>query len=646
MPTGEAPDNGRAPDGEHEAAARHWAAAGRYREERDRWEAAGNRIALFRLLTFLVALVCGVSGVWQEAFGLLAAGVAGLLGFAGLVAAHARVIAARDLAETRREVQSAYLARVTDDWHALPNDGAGLVPGGHPYAPDIDLVGPGSLFQRLDVTHTVDGGRTLARWLAAPATVDEIAGRQAAVRELAAARELRQELEVAALVAAGGEKLDPAPFLAFTETPPLVLGKTWLVVAMHALPVLVLAALAAVGAGLLPSEAWLVPFAGTAGLGLWTAGPARKVFELAAARRGFGEAFERMLRLLESHRFEAPTLVALAKRLEAGGQPPSSSLRRLDRWLGLAALREQPLVQIPLQLTVLWDLHVLYRLERWNAEIGARMGELFAAVGELEALASLAVLVDGDPDATFPEVVAPGGALTADGLAHPLLPASLRVANDVALPGPGSALLVTGSNMAGKSTLLRSMALNVVLALAGGAVIARRMQVPRVRLRASMRAQDDLQRGASYFHAELTKLRTVIDRADEEPPILFVLDELLRGTNAEARHLGARAVLTHLLDRGGMGLVATHDTALGALADERPGKVRNVHFTDVMRDGEMVFDYRLRSGIVQGSNALRLLRQAGIDVADPSPEDRSSSAAAPAAGASPVDPSTTGGAGA
>jgi len=138
-----------------------------------------------------------------------------------------------------------------------------------------------------------------------------------------------------------------------------------------------------------------------------------------------------------------------------------------------------------------------------------------------------------------------------------------------------------------------------------------------VRLRASMRAQDDLQRGASYFHAELTKLRGVIADADDGPPILFVLDELLRGTNAEARHLGARAVIEHLLDRGAMGLVATHDTALGVLQDERPGKVQNVHFTDVMQDGEMVFDYRLRPGIVQGSNALRLLRQAGISVADP-----------------------------
>jgi DNA mismatch repair ATPase MutS len=197
-----------------------------------------------------------------------------------------------------------------------------------------------------------------------------------------------------------------------------------------------------------------------------------------------------------------------------------------------------------------------------------------------------------------------------------LVSAEKRVANSLELPGPGSALVVTGSNMAGKSTLLRAVGLNIALALAGGPVIARRLVLPELRLRASMRVDDDLQRGASYFHAELEKLRSVVAEADATPPIFFLLDELLRGTNAQARHLGARAVLTHLLDHGAMGLAATHDAALGALEDERPGAVRNVHFTDVMDGGEMIFDYRLREGVVRTSNALRLLAMAGIHVPD------------------------------
>jgi DNA mismatch repair ATPase MutS len=169
--------------------------------------------------------------------------------------------------------------------------------------------------------------------------------------------------------------------------------------------------------------------------------------------------------------------------------------------------------------------------------------------------------------------------------------------------------------MAGKSTLLRSVGLNIALALAGGPVVARRFQLSAVRLRASMRIDDSLQRGASYFHAELTKLRTVVFESEAEPPLFFLLDELLRGTNAKARHLGARAVLAHLLDHGACGIAATHDIALAALADERP-HVENVHFTDVMLDDEMVFDYRLREGVVRTSNALRLLEMAGIQIAD------------------------------
>jgi DNA mismatch repair ATPase MutS len=168
--------------------------------------------------------------------------------------------------------------------------------------------------------------------------------------------------------------------------------------------------------------------------------------------------------------------------------------------------------------------------------------------------------------------------------------------------------------MAGKSTLLRAVGVNVALALAGGPVCAESMRVPRVRLRASMRAEDSLEAHASYFHAELQKLRTVVEQAEAEPPVLFLLDELLRGTNARARHLGARAVLLHLLKRSALGLVATHDVALSVLEREHPGQIHNVHFTDVIEDGEMRFDFRLREGVVRTSNALRLLAMAGIEV--------------------------------
>jgi DNA mismatch repair ATPase MutS len=246
--------------------------------------------------------------------------------------------------------------------------------------------------------------------------------------------------------------------------------------------------------------------------------------------------------------------------------------------------------------------------------VGGRLSDWFLALAELEALCAFAALAELDPDATMPELCDERTPLTAAGLAHPLLLPGARVANDLTLRGPGTALVVTGSNMAGKSTLLRSLGQNVALALAGAPVIAEAMRVPRVRLRASMRADDSLEAGSSYFHAELSKLKRVIDHAEQAPPVLFLLDELLRGTNARARHVGAKAVLLHLLARSGTGLCATHDVELAGLGQTDPAHIENVHFTDVMIGGEMRFDYRLRPGIVRTSNALRLLAMAGVEV--------------------------------
>jgi DNA mismatch repair ATPase MutS len=287
----------------------------------------------------------------------------------------------------------------------------------------------------------------------------------------------------------------------------------------------------------------------------------------------------------------------------------------------MAQLRTQGPVYLVVNVLTLWDLHCLRGIEGWLTRVGPSTERWFAAIGELEMLCSLATLRHEDPGTTFPEIDENGDAgLSCVGIAHPLLKPDSRVENDLSLPGAGSVAIVTGSNMAGKSTLLRAVGLNTALALAGGPVCARAFRLPIVRLRASMRVEDDLQRGASYFHAELEKLKSIIASLDRSPRVLFLLDELLRGTNARARSQGARAVVEHLIQRGALGLVATHDVALSDLEAEHPGRAHNCHFTDVFEHGEMRFDYRLRPGPVRTSNALRLLAMAGVDV--PNADDR------------------------
>lgn len=605
-PSSSAPSGGRA-----DAIAAHSALRLRFETEEVQLDKRSARYSAIRLVTFLAALSLIATAFSTGEALFWAGGIVVSLLFIAAVIVQRRVVAQMEGARTRKQIHERHLRRMRGDLEGLP-DGKGLIPEGHAYASDIDLIGAGSLFQRLDVTHTVHGAQLLAGWLAAPSKPEAILARQAAVRELAAKVELRQELEASALLVGDDARLDGRPFRAFAELPSYFEQKLALALAIYALPLLTLALYVAGKAGVLPDALWLVPLAANIVLLTQTTKVAHRAFDLASARQGTVDAFEQMLRLVETSKFEAPLLREIQARVCTQGTLPSAHLKRLRSWTSCAELRKQALLYIFVNPLTLWDLHVLRGLERWNRDVGKTTTDWFVALGELEALSSLATLAFGDPDAIMPAIE--DAPFEARGLCHPLLPAGKRVANDVVLQGPGSGLLITGSNMAGKSTLLRAVGQNVALALAGGPVCAKSLKLPIVRLRASMRVDDSLQRGASYFHAELNKLRSVIDGADEQPPVMFLLDELLRGTNAQARHIGGRAVLVHLLDRGAFGLAATHDIALWTLEEERKGKVVNQHFTDVVENGEMLFDYKLRPGVVRTSNALRLLTLAGIDV--------------------------------
>lgn len=582
--------------------------------EIERHQERSRQLSMIRLVTFLIAgSLIAVAVTRGMPLAWIGAGLA-VLAFTAAVLAQQITLRALDEASVRRDVLGRHLQRLTDKFVELPSRGDGLLPAAHAYAWDIDVLGVGSLFQRLDVTQTVEGEQLLASWLGAPASLEDVRARQQAVLELAAHPQWREDLEAAALLARGEGKLDGRPFRDFADLPAYLQSRPWLRWLSWLLPATTLAFYLLGQAGLLPARGWLVPLGAQVMVLLNTARPVQLAFNLAAARQGAVEAFERMLLVVERAPFTSPLLRSIQERLAVSHTPPSVHMRSLRTWANAAELRKQVLFYLVVNPLTMWDLHVLHGLERWNQRAGRQTGDWFTALGELEALSSLAVLAFGDPAAHMPEVVASGGALYARGLAHPLLVSSGRVPNDLDLPGPGCAIIVTGSNMAGKSTLLRALGLNVALALAGGPVCAAAMQVPLARLRASMRTEDSLQRGASYFQAELLKLRTVVDAAEQAPPILFLLDELLRGTNARARHLGARAVLLHLIQRSAMGICATHDTALAGLEEQYRGRIRNLHFTDVVHNGEMTFDYRLRPGVVRTSNALRLLAMAGIDV--------------------------------
>ena len=583
-------------------------------KQRDQLDSKANRISLFRLLSFLSAAAALVAGLKQAQPLALLTGIAIGLLFVFAVAWHARVIAHKQAVEVRIEINRRHLKRIQGNWQDLPSQGSGLVDPSHPYASDIDLTGPGSLFQRIDVSQTREGELALASALSAPASVALVKARQPAVLELTEKAQFREEIEALASVhQQRAHKLDHAPFMALLALPSLFAARPWLKPLAIVLLAITLVVLVLVQLDLLPGLAiWGCVF--VQGLLLWSLREhVHGALDMLSARIGFAQAYQTMLRAIEAETFRAPHLLSLQQQLRVDGVPASTLMARLARYEGFAQLRTQGPLYIVLNLLTMWDLFCLERIEHFAKDVGPHCADWFRVVGELELLCSFATLHHVDPSTRLP-ILSEGVQLSATGLVHPLLPSDGRVPNDLTLSGPGSALIITGSNMAGKSTLLRSLGLNVALALSGAPVCAESFTVSPLRLRASMRIDDSLQRGASYFQAELTRLRTVVGELTADPPVLFLLDELLRGTNANARHQGARAVLLHLLERGALGLVATHDVALSELEAEHPGLVHNVHFTDVFEDGEMRFDYKLREGVVKTSNALRLLALAGIHV--------------------------------
>jgi MutS-like protein len=601
------------------------------RRERCAAEAAqlgrrSERLANLRLLLFLAALAVGAAGLLTALPNLLAASLLPLAGFVGLVRLHRRVEQARRRQAGLARINQEAGWRLARNWAALPVRPVEPAPIDHPYAADLDLLGPASLFQLLDGVGTWLGERSLRSWLLAPADPIAVRQRQAAVSELAPRLDLRDELIW--LGRAGAEaRLDPTPILAWAEASPWLAGRPGLLWFARLSPPLLLTLLAAQLAGLLAWPLFLLPLA----LNLWLSQqlvrPALSTIRLVAALSDHLAGYGAALALVAATPGQAPAWRSLQARLGSENGPAApAAIQRLRR---LAALAQPTTSQLyPLiELATLWNVHVLDALERWQRQAGRRVRDWLAVLGEAEALAALAGLRHAHPDWVLPDLDPSADRLVAVALAHPLLPdraatdlaaASTAVPNPLELGPSGSFLLVTGSNMSGKSTLLRAIGLNVVLAQAGGPVCASSLRLPPVALWTCMRVADSLEQGVSYFMAELRRLKQVVDAApssQDSPPLLYLLDEILQGTNTAERQIAARRIIRLLLSRPALGAVSTHDLTL-ADSPDLAAAARAVHFSETVAAGAdgplMTFDYRLRSGLARSTNALRLLELVGL----------------------------------
>lgn len=536
--------------------------------------------------------------------------------FVGLVVVHEQLRRRLRLAERSVAFYDRGLARLEDRWTGSGEAGLDFLEEGHPYAADLDLFGPGSVFELLCTARTRGGEHTLAAWLQTPAQPQEIQARQTAVEELRPKLDLREELVLRGADVRAG--IDPDLFvkIAGQANEGRRAGLSYLSQAR------VLAAVLATGSvgcllGWQLAYFGALPFLIAAGLaGAYALGLRAQIKRaVAGIERLLHDlsVLADILACLENQQFSSPRLRTLQNRLESGVRPPSRQIAQLRRLIALLESRKNQFFA-PLAALLLWTTQVGLAIEAWRRTSGQAIAAWLTVVGEFEALSALASYAYEHPADPFPEIVPTGPRLEGTRLGHPLLPEASCVRNDVRLGDSLRVLVVSGSNMSGKSTLLRTVGTNTVLALAGAPVRARSLRLSPLMPGATLRIQDSLQAGSSRFYAEIMRLSQIMDLTRADVPVLFLLDELLHGTNSHDRRSGAEALVRGLLKRNAIGLVTTHDLALAEVANTLTPRVANVCFEDSFENGQLRFDYRIRPGVVTKSNALALMRSVGLEV--------------------------------
>ena len=575
-------------------------------------------LELATLFGALAIIIPALNQVLSIAWEMLPAAV-----FLALCVARDRLL---QLSETYRRAVRYFesgLARLDGSWAGRGEPGTRYLDPAHPYAEDLDLFGKGSLFELLCSARTPMGQDRLAAWLLEPATPDRVRERQEAIAELAGRLELREDIAV--LGENAREGVDTQALFAWAERAPLLEPSpfrivSWGLTAFGVTAVIgfLVGLLAEFGMFTLPQRtlaelelyflSMLMVY--TAVLLHFKKRTDRIIREIEEAGNDLS-LIAGVVRRLEAERFTSPRLSRLRAELDAEGHPPSVQIAKLNRLIELVDSRRNLALRLISPL-LMWDLHLSYSIESWRAVSGPALRRWLNAVGEIEAFSSLAGYYYEHPNDVFPEFTDESPCLDAAAIGHPLLEESRVVRNDVRLGRDGRLLVVSGTNMSGKSTLLRTLGINTVLAQAGAPVRAKRFVLSPLSVAASIRVVDSLEDGISRFYAEILRLHQIVNMTTGRSAVFFLIDELLQGTNSHDRRIGAEALTRVLIERGAIGLITTHDLALADIPEKMGSQAANVHFEDRFEDGQIHFDYQLRRGVVQTSNAIELMRSLGL----------------------------------
>jgi MutS domain V len=571
------------------------------------------RFGNLRLLIVIATLIAAWFSLHRDAFSpwwLLLA----LLLFLAIAILHAKVLRQRACAERAVNFYRNGLARIEDRWIDSDKPGTGQTGAridvhSSLYAADLDLFGQAGLFELLSLARSRMGEDTLATWLLSPSPVAEITQRHAAIAELRSYLDLREDIAVLGEDIKVG--IHPEALIQWAEAPNQLIHPSlrWLSL---------LLAIAAVAAAIVWAELGTkVPFFAILIVETIITASLRK--RTAAVLHATEHALEdlqllsSLLARLEREQFQAPRLQSLKTELSSHHLPGSQAIARLRTIVEYIRSLESPIMR-GLNIPLMYAVQVAYAAEAWRSAHGAAVRSWLAATGEIEALLSLSGYSYEHPADPFPEFVEGPPCFNAEQLGHPLIPAAKCVRNNISICGETRVLLISGSNMSGKSTLMRAVGINTVLAMAGAPVRANHLQLTPLQIGASILINDSLQEGSSRFYAEITRLRHICDLAENHPPVLFLLDELLQGTNSKDRLIGAEGVVRALLASGAIGLISTHDLALTNIGEQKDSRLHNVHLQDEIEGGKMKFDFKLQDGVVTKSNGIELMRLIGLKV--------------------------------
>lgn len=574
-----------------------------------------NQLSNVRLVTFLAGCVLAVFLYMTQRSSLgLGMLIVTLVSFVGLVLWHQKLRSQQNYIRVLYENHDQALKRLEGHWKSFTDDGEDFKDPAHPYSEDLDLFGSGSLFQWINIAKTFKGREKLKEVLTEPPEgIGTIQKRQEAIMELARNLAWRQRFLAEARMTKRPLN-SPKLIIEWAKTyDPTYLGSGVMIIT-RALPII--------------TSAFLLFYLLTSRVSFWfplTGLVIQSIILFVGKQRGKAlnavytykdniKIYEKMLERFEKRTFQSDYLQALKKGLyDRDGKTAFEQIRKLSGLAELIANRGNAMF-LMINILTLWDIQCMIALESWKEKSGRSLGRWVDTIAELEALSSLAIIHWDHPAWGFPEITAESSGIVAVKMGHPLLESS--VCNDLSMEKGSGILLITGSNMSGKSTLLRTAGINLVLAYAGAPVCAHRFSCSMLQIYTCMRVSDNLGENISSFYAELLRIKQIVSASKTEGKIFFLLDEIFKGTNSQDRHAGAKVLIRQLSKVGAMGMVSTHDLELGDLERESGRRIRNYHFREYYKNDEIHFDYKLRSGISTTRNAMYLIKMAGIDVDD------------------------------